>query len=164
MEHYRSTFAVTGIAVLGLVVAAGILHPGNFERSQRASAPRAGVPAAVAWVDPPATSNAVRRRTAGASDLAALMKAEPAAVLPADGVMVQPLPATFTQIAATARRTGTSRHRKAAQRPQSTRQAALDRRTLPEPTGAPQDAAESGNAKADPIGDLIRGLGLGSNG
>ncbi|WP_147941105.1 hypothetical protein [Methylobacterium sp. WL64] len=35
MEHYRSTLATTAIAAFGLLVAAHVLHPGNYERSER---------------------------------------------------------------------------------------------------------------------------------
>lgn len=35
MEHYRSTLSTTAIAVLGLVVAARVLHPGNYEEQPR---------------------------------------------------------------------------------------------------------------------------------
>ncbi|MCJ2050704.1 hypothetical protein [Methylobacterium sp. J-070] len=37
MEHYRSTLASTAIAVIGLLVAAHALHPGNYEQSDRRS-------------------------------------------------------------------------------------------------------------------------------
>lgn len=35
MEHYCSTLSTTAIAVLGLVVAARVLHPGNYEEQPR---------------------------------------------------------------------------------------------------------------------------------
>jgi hypothetical protein len=35
MEHYRSTLSTMAIAVLGLVVAARVLHPGNYEEQPR---------------------------------------------------------------------------------------------------------------------------------
>ncbi|MCJ2115008.1 hypothetical protein MKK65_00025 [Methylobacterium sp. J-001] len=35
MEHYRSTLATTAIAAFGLLAAAHILHPGNYERQDR---------------------------------------------------------------------------------------------------------------------------------
>ncbi|MFC6050905.1 hypothetical protein ACFPYM_23990, partial [Methylobacterium hispanicum] len=63
MEHYKSTFAVTGIAVLGLMAAAGILHPGNFERQVQPAAKGHAVAAApTAWVDPPASRSVALRR------------------------------------------------------------------------------------------------------
>lgn len=57
MEHYRSTLAVTAIAVVGLVAAAHVLHPGNYERSDRgARVVMVAVEAPskpTAWTDPP---------------------------------------------------------------------------------------------------------------
>lgn len=35
MEHDRSTLETTAIAVVGLFIAAHVLHPGNYERSDR---------------------------------------------------------------------------------------------------------------------------------
>lgn len=35
MEHYRSTLATAAIAAFGLLVAAHVLHPGNYERLER---------------------------------------------------------------------------------------------------------------------------------
>jgi hypothetical protein len=57
MEHYRSTLATTAIAVAGLLVAAHVLHPGNYERSDRRArvitvAIEAPSPPTI-WTDPP---------------------------------------------------------------------------------------------------------------
>lgn len=57
MEHYRSTLATTAIAVIGLLVAAHVLHPGNYERPDRRArvvtvAIEAPSPATI-WSDPP---------------------------------------------------------------------------------------------------------------
>jgi hypothetical protein len=57
MEHCRSTFATTAIAALGLLVAAHVVHPGNYERSDRnvrvvvIANERAAAP--TIWTDPP---------------------------------------------------------------------------------------------------------------
>ena len=57
MEHYRSTLATTAIAAFGLLVAAHVLHPGNYERSERnvrvvvVADDTATVP--TIWADPP---------------------------------------------------------------------------------------------------------------
>lgn len=57
MEHYRSTLATTAIAAFGLLVAAHVLHPGNYERSERnvrvvvVADETAAVP--TIWADPP---------------------------------------------------------------------------------------------------------------
>ncbi len=160
MEHYNSTFAVTGIAVLGLMAAAGILHPGNFER-QPAAKGHAVAAAPTAWVDPPASRNVALRRAAPLSDTAALMKPEPTVALSADYAMVQPLPAELTLVATTARSTREARAPKMARRGVTTRQAALVRPAAEETSAAQQPtSADSPGQKIDPIGDLLRGLGL----
>lgn len=57
MEHYRSTLATTAIAAFGLLVAAHVLHPGNYERSERnvrvvvVADETAAMP--TIWADPP---------------------------------------------------------------------------------------------------------------
>jgi hypothetical protein len=57
MEPYRSTLATTAIAVLGLFVAAHVLHPGNYEKASRTArvvavtVEAASVPRV--WTDPP---------------------------------------------------------------------------------------------------------------
>lgn len=162
MEHYKSTFAVTGIAVLGLLTAAGILHPGNFERQERPAARSHAVAAApTAWVDPPASRSIALRRTAPLSDTAALMKAEPTVALSADYAMVQPLPAELTQVATVARGARGSHGPKLARRTVPTRQAALTRPASDAAGVAQQPAGtDSAGRTIDPIGDLMRGLGL----
>ncbi len=162
MEHYKSTFAVTGIAVLALMAAAGILHPGNFERqAQPAARSHAEAAAPTAWVDPPASRNVALRRAAPLSDTAALMKPEPTVALSADYAMVQPLPAELTLVATTARSTREARAPKMARRAVTTRQAALIRPAADEASAAQQPtSADAPGQKIDPIGDLLRGLGL----
>lgn len=39
MEHYRSTLGTAAIAAIGLLVAARVLHPGNFEQLPRPARP-----------------------------------------------------------------------------------------------------------------------------
>ncbi|GJD78470.1 hypothetical protein GCM10007886_26240 [Methylobacterium gregans] len=161
MEHFKSTFAATGIAVLGLMAAAGILHPGNFERQAQPAAKSHAVAAApTAWVDPPASRSVALRRAAPLSDTAALMKPEPTIVLSADYAMVQPLSAELTLVATTARSARTSQAPKMA-RHATTRQAALIRPAANEASAVQQPSiADSSSQKIDPIGDLLRGLGL----
>lgn len=161
MEHYKSTFAVTGIAVLGLLTAAGILHPGNFERQARPTTANRMAAAPTAWIDPPPSRSIALRRTAPLSDTAALMKPEPTVALSADYAMVQPLPAEFTQVATVARSARASHGPKLARRPVPTRQAALIRPAGDEAGAAQLPAgADSAGRTIDPIGDLMRGLGL----
>ena len=90
MEHYRSTLAVTAIAVVGLVAAAHILHPGNYERSDltaRVVAVAIETPSKpTAWTDPP---------TKLSSSEPAMLMAD-SAVLLAHRAMVMPPPGTRT--------------------------------------------------------------------
>ena len=166
MEHYKSTFAVTGIAVLALMAAAGILHPGNFERQAQPAAKSHAVAAArTAWVDPPASRNVALRRAAPLSDTAALMKPEPTVALSADYAMVQPLPAELTLVASTARSARAAPAPKMVRRAVTTRQAALIRPASGETSTVQQpSSADSSERKIDPIGDLLRGLGLTTKG
>ena len=57
MERYKSTLATTAIAAFGLLAAAHVLHPGNYERSDRnvRVVVIANEPATVPtiWTDPP---------------------------------------------------------------------------------------------------------------
>lgn len=57
MERYRSTLATTALAALGLVVAAHVLHPGNYERVSRQArvvTVMAETPSvSTIWTDPP---------------------------------------------------------------------------------------------------------------
>ena len=57
MEHYRSTLATTAIAALGLFVAAHVLHPGNYEQSDRRvrviKIAREASAAPTIWTNPP---------------------------------------------------------------------------------------------------------------
>jgi hypothetical protein len=57
MEHYRSTIATTAIAVLGLVAAAHVLYPGNYERADRQTRvvviTREATSAPTIWAGPP---------------------------------------------------------------------------------------------------------------
>lgn len=57
MEHYRSTLATTAVAVAGLLVAAHVLHPGNYEQpDRRARVVTVAINApstSTAWADPP---------------------------------------------------------------------------------------------------------------
>ncbi|AWN34484.1 hypothetical protein [Methylobacterium radiodurans] len=166
MDHRRSTFAVTGIAVLGLLAAAGILHPGNFAAEPRSASESHAVAAGpTAWVDPPARSRVTPRSASRLSDTAALMKPEPTAVLSADGTTVQPLPAQQTQVATTARTARLASGPRLARRVAPTHQTALVDPASETPGGAQRASRpKAADDKTDPIGDLIRSLGLGDQG
>ncbi|WP_144426455.1 hypothetical protein [Methylobacterium sp. ARG-1] len=57
MEHYKSTLATTAVAAFGLLAAAHILHPGNYERPDRkvrvVVIANETSPAPTIWTDPP---------------------------------------------------------------------------------------------------------------
>jgi hypothetical protein len=159
MEHYKSTFATTAIAAFGLLAAAHILHPGNYERTTHPSRPVAAVaPQVSAWVNPPASP-------AVAPALVQIAGAEAEV-----GTKPQPVPVAWTSAtaqpaeaapAAEPKRTVAARHRhKVAQRQARIRQAELARPAPPAVQPAAQPQAPQSN-RIDPIGDIIRGLGFG---
>ncbi|WP_245297869.1 MULTISPECIES: hypothetical protein [Methylobacterium] len=169
MEHYRSTLGTTAVAVFGLVAAAHILHPGNYEVQTRPARPAVTDAAPVtqsAWVDPPAKLAAPE--TTGA--LAAVPAPRVAAAVPATAMPAAPLPAEMARPAESPRKTaahrakGTERgvHRAARLRHAAVvRTAESDRPAAAAPQTAPVAAPSQ---KIDPIGDIIRGLGLGRDG
>ena len=158
MEHFKSTIATTAIAAFGLVAAAHILHPGNFERTTYPSRPVATVAShAAAWVNPPAMLPVAQevREVAAKADTA---PAQPA-----------PVPVAWTSARAeapakTAEASPDHRHkaahrRRVAQRKTDVRQASLDRPA--QPAVAPAAPEKPKADRIDPIGDIIRGLGFG---
>ncbi|MDP4022806.1 hypothetical protein Q8W71_09250 [Methylobacterium sp. NEAU 140] len=163
MEHYASTLATTAAAVFGLVAAAQILHPAHFEHPARA--PRAVVAQAPApaWTDPPARSAAAtiapRPVALAETTLAETMPAETALpaprALPVEGA-ARPAEAAPER----ARKVAAAQKRRSAARTTHQRQATL---APPEPPSAAAAPARDPN-RIDPIGDLIRGLGLGRDG
>ncbi len=183
MEHYRSTLGTTAVAVFGLVAAAHILHPGNYEVQTRPARPAVtdaapvSKPAAApvtrsAWVDPPAKLAAPETTGALAAALAAAPAPRVAATVPDTAMPAAPLPAEMARPAGPPRRTaahrakGTERgvHRAARLRHAAlVRTAESDRPTVT--AAAPQPAsAAAPSQKIDPIGDIIRGLGFGRDG
>lgn len=179
MEHFKSTIATTAIAAFGLVAGAHILHPGNFERTTYPSRPVAVVASqASAWVNPPAVlpvSRDVREIAPGETRVqvreAIAATAEAPQTLPSPAPVPAPLPVAWTSAHAEApvriteaspdRRHKATHRRKAAQRPAAVRQASLDRPA--QPAVAPAPVATPKSDRIDPIGDIIRGLGLGSD-
>lgn len=177
MEHFKSTIATTAIAAFGLVAAAHILHPGNFERTTYPSRPVAVVASqAAAWVNPPAVlpvSREVPEVAQGEARVqgreAAAAKANAPQTLPSPAPA--PLPVAWTSAHAEApvriaeaspdRRHKATHRRKASRRPAAVRQASLDRPA--QPAAAPAPVATPKTDRIDPIGDIIRGLGLGSD-
>ncbi|WP_286964560.1 hypothetical protein [Methylobacterium sp.] len=172
MEHYRSTLGTTAVAVFGLVAAAHILHPGNYEVQTRPARPvvTAAAPVApAAWVNPPAHASAPE--TTGA--LAAGPTPQIAAAVPSTAMPTAPLPAEMARPAEPLRKAVATHRPKGAER--GSRRAARLRHAALERTAqsdrpavvaaAPQTAPVAApSPKIDPIGDIIRGLGLGRDG
>jgi hypothetical protein len=173
MEHYRSTLATTACAVFGLVAAAHILHPGNYEVQTRPARPAVVAAAAAAptgpaaWVDPPA-------RLAGPETTGALAAAAPApriaAAIPAAALPADPLPAEMARSVEPPRKKAAHRlvrvergqHRTARfRRDAIDRTAQADRAAAAAAAPPPAQAAASRSERIDPIGDIIRGLGFG---
>lgn len=162
MERYPSTLATTGAAVLGLIVAAHVLHPGNFEEQPRRARPATVTTemtaTAVTWVDPP-TLKQRSVEAAPVADAAALLAPRVTVTPPPEAIMVAPLPREFVA-PATSRQADSGRRRKSVHRNVRPRQVALAREAA-----APiilNDAVHRVAPKpSDPIGELLRGLGLG---
>ncbi|MDQ0440888.1 hypothetical protein [Methylobacterium persicinum] len=157
MEHFKSTIATAAIAAFGLLAAAHILHPGNYERTTYPSRPVATVaPKAVSWVNPPATlAVAPEVREAAAA------KAEPVPVAWTSAQAESPAPVRTAEVVPEHHRKASAHRRKLSQHPAPVRQAALDHAA--QPAAVPAPAAKPQANKIDPIGDIIRGLGLGSD-
>ncbi|WCS24197.1 hypothetical protein LOK46_24130 [Methylobacterium sp. NMS14P] len=162
MERYPSTLATTGAAVLGLIVAAHVLHPGNFEeqprRSRAATVTTEMTATTVAWVDPP-TPMQRSAEAAPVIDTAALLAPRVTVTPPPEAIMVAPLRRELVA-PPTSRQAEGGRRRKLAHRSVRVRQVALAREAA-----TPillDDAARRAAAKpSDPIGELLHGLGLG---
>ncbi|MDP4006437.1 hypothetical protein [Methylobacterium sp. NEAU K] len=184
MEHYKSTLATTAFAVFGLVVAAHSLHPGNYETQQRPA--RTGAPASaaapagpMAWVDPPgrvaapetvgAPSPDPRLTDSASATPSGLLAPRMTAVLPPGAVTAPALPREMTTPAEKSR-TVIAAHRtksteRGIRRVARLRHATLARTAEVDQAAAPSVPAPQQATKAiDPIGDLIRGLGLGRDG
>ena len=165
MEHYASTLATTAAAVVGLVAAAQILHPANFERPARA--PRAVVAQAPApaWTDPPVRSAAatVAPRPVAIAEMAVAETTPVETALPSPRAL--PVEAAARPVEGAperARKAAAAQKRRSAARATHLRQATLAPPAAPTaPTEAPP--ARDTN-RIDPICYLILGLGLGRDG
>ena len=161
MEHYKSTLATAAIAAFGLLAAAHVLHPGNYERTTYPSRPVAAVALQdSAWVNPP-SALPVAEGTSATADRIAAAKAEPvpvawtSATAPLRTAEASPAPEPRRKVAH-------ARRHKVAPRQAHLAQADLARPASPPVEAAPVARKAQPN-RIDPIGDLIRGLGLGSD-
>ena len=161
MEHFKSTIATAAIAAFGLVAAAHILHPGNFERTTYPSRPVATVAApATSWTNPPVLQPVAEQAALPVPVPVKVEAPAPVAWTSAKADAPSPAPARLAEAAPELRRKAGAHRRKVSQRPAPVRQAALERPAQPvaaAPAPAPREQ------RIDPIGDIIRGLGLGSD-
>ncbi|KAB1073003.1 hypothetical protein [Methylobacterium planeticum] len=177
MEHVKSTLATATLAMFGLVAAAHILHPGNFDARTRRATPAVAVtepaPRAPAWIDPPSrsipatASSSVDARTTALDIFAPATS--PVTFTLASTAASMPAPVTLRDGPKTerARKAVSTRRHRFARDAARQRQASVERNRL-----AGSSAGKSENDKTavaterskqvDLIGDLIRGLGLGS--
>ncbi|GJD34529.1 hypothetical protein [Methylobacterium aerolatum] len=159
MEHFKSTIATTAIAAFGLVAAAHILHPGNFERTTYPSRPAATVvQQASAWVDPPAAAEA---STTLPETKPVIEARDTLPVAWTSGTAQSPEKAVEAKPAKSRRKVSSARRHRVAQRQAHQRDAALARPTPA--TSATAPVAQAQERRPSPLTDLIHGLGLGSD-
>ncbi|WP_244498658.1 hypothetical protein [Methylobacterium sp. GXS13] len=171
MEHYKSTLATTAIAVFGLVVAAHTLHPGNYEVQPRAARGVAAQAAPSSWMDPPARIAVTSKTDAAVSEsvrasASDLLAPQMAGLFPPGAVTAPALPSEMIAPAEKARKTLAAHRSKVSdrglRRTARLRHASLARTAAVDPAITPSEPAPAQDSKKiDPIGDLIRGLGLG---
>ncbi|MBB3902158.1 hypothetical protein GGR33_001653 [Methylobacterium brachythecii] len=170
MIHLKSTLAISAIMLAGLVAASPFpyssdpdaLKPRRPHAMQPVSAAEAATtPVAVAWADPPVKAAAPVEQPAVLASAATA--AEPLAVIPAQVRQVTPQAHVTPQAKAEQ-----ARRRKIARAATRQRQAA-SRQAAPQGSGAPETQVANGTtqnsgSRIDPIGDILRGLGLGKQG
>ena len=172
MERYKSTLATAAVAAFGLVAAAHILHPGNYEDLPRhVRNPIAAVEGPIstmAWVDPPARASALDALSNAVITTAQAAEGRPiapqliASELAASKPVASLAPASPEQL----RKFVAPRRHKMAQRRTHMRQASLTRSAPKSPAIDEQvpalEAAPKVADRFDPIGSLLHGLGLDS--
>ena len=157
MEHFRSTLVTTAVLITGLMTAAHVLHPRDAASEGRVGRPVVALEAATPWSDPPA-----RPRPAS--------MAEAPAPRPPTFTL---LPVALTMRLSTAEAQQPLRHPRRAEAPRDHRMseravrariAAVDQGGAASATRAARgDGKPSTTAKSDPIGDLLKALGLGQD-
>ena len=149
MEHFKSTILTTAALVTGLITAAHVLHPRDpaFE-SRRGHSVVAPAEAATAWNDPPARTT---------------QTAEAALVRPASFTL---LPIAMTASLSAAEELPQARPMRKAEPINARRPIAPAIRSQPArfaeqvPAPAASTAQPGRAAEGDPIGDLMKALGL----
>ena len=156
MEHFKSTLATTAVLLAGLVTAAQILHPRDPAYESRRTR-QVSAPTAVAWSDPPA------RVAPAVADVV-----RPASFTMMPEAMIGDLSgaeATFHP-PVQRRAEGAPRQRMAQGRARAAlvrRDARADLPAAQAQAVAAQPAEAGSKAGSDPIGDLLRNLGLGGD-
>jgi hypothetical protein len=170
MEHYRSVFATAAIMVVGLVAASPILRAENSAPATKVSGALSS--AAVSdsdqtWADPPrytarpASISAAQASPAG-PDVATIPRPASFTLLPQETTALLAA-ADFGKPEAAQRVQAVRRHRaaKVATRARSAPTAETPASEAPASAGQATATPPQKDARIDPIGDLLRGLGIG---
>ena len=171
MEHYRSVLATTAVMVFGLVATSPLVREQNSAspRMQRVAADTHSGNGSDGWIDPPrqrvglpAVTDAAAPSSQGrAGELPAprlasftLLAPETAALLASDD---------FARMDAGQRVQAVRRHRAAKVAARTRPTAHVEQSATATPAPAPEDTATAPQraARIDPIGDILRGLGIG---
>lgn len=166
MEHYRSVFATTAVMVFGLVAASPLLKAQDTARPQ----PRAILAAASTaessreevWIDPPRSlvkMAAVRDEGDGAP----LPKPASFTLLPPETVALLAAGEMGAKADAAPRAQAVRRHRATRVAHRSNPPATTEAPSTEAPASVQEAAAVEPQkaARIDPIGDILRGLGIG---
>ncbi|MFD0937115.1 hypothetical protein [Methylobacterium trifolii] len=166
MEHVRSTIATTAFAVLGLVAAAHVLHPRDAALDKTSPARDAVLSgqasAQGAWVSPPARTASVAPASSR-SDRRTIL-AFPEVGHPASFTLVTPDVIALPMIPETVQDAAMLRRRPVQvgvrQTPMVGKRITVADRRNADRNGA-TSPTETTPASSDPIGDLLKTLGLG---
>lgn len=158
MEHYRSTLAVTAIAISGLLCASLLFQTGPFgDHSQQPGTAVASTGTGSGWTDPP------RSPLGNVATSELETGAQPSLTMLPPPEVPKPI-GVSTPRPEQPRKTVEAHRRKIAQRSARPRLNAPERGPIVQAAavGQPAPASQKGNEKGiDLIGDLIRGLGIG---
>lgn len=172
MEHFKSTIATTAVMVMGLITAAHVLHPRDpAPERPRGTMAAASSHRATTWSDPPAReapAPAAAREDASSAAAAATRASRPASFTLLSNAMVASLPVGETALQPRrSRKAEAGRGQKLVQFASRGRSAAVEPGTGADLRAAKPDDASGQPRKAaqgDPIGDLLKGLGIGRDG
>ncbi|KQQ31490.1 hypothetical protein ASF53_01965 [Methylobacterium sp. Leaf123] len=166
MEHYRSVFATTAVMVFGLLATSPLVRTQNSAptptRAQSVIVSSAEAAEGSTWADPPRYS-AVMAAKPSIDDRSSMLAPKPATftLLPPETVAL--LAADDLARADTAQRVQAVRRHRAAKVATRTRPAPVVETSTTGPASSGEATASQPQkaARIDPIGDLLRGLGIG---